>query len=142
MAYYRGATGIIFVYDVTSLNTFENVKQWLDNSGGLTNSDVERLILGNKCDLEHEREVKLSDAGEFSRSLAIPLLEVSAKTGERVDEAFMLLARAMKKSSDLKHYGAFALNKGGRSHKSEDKKQSESTTVKINKETAKKSCPC
>eukprot|EP00121_Abeoforma_whisleri_P006648 Awhi_evm1s6052 len=50
-AYYRGAMGIMLVYDVTSEKSFENISQWIKNIETHASDDVEKMILGNKCDM-------------------------------------------------------------------------------------------
>lgn len=62
-AYYRGAMGIMLVYDVTNEKSFENIKNWVRNIEEHAASDVEKMILGNKCDIEDKRQVT-KDRGE------------------------------------------------------------------------------
>lgn len=57
-AYYRGAMGIILVYDVTDPKTFENIKNWIRNIEENASADVEKILLGNKCELEDRRQVR------------------------------------------------------------------------------------
>lgn len=57
-AYYRGAMGIILVYDITDAKTFENIKNWIRNIEENASADVERILLGNKCELEEKRQVR------------------------------------------------------------------------------------
>lgn len=56
-AYYRGAMGIILVYDITDAKTFENIKNWIRNIEENASAEVERILLGNKCELEEKRQV-------------------------------------------------------------------------------------
>ncbi|KTF85213.1 hypothetical protein cypCar_00030886 [Cyprinus carpio] len=56
-AYYRGAMGIMLVYDITSEKSFENIKNWIRNIEEHASSDVEKMILGNKCDMNDRRQV-------------------------------------------------------------------------------------
>ncbi|ONM17715.1 Ras-related protein RABD1 [Zea mays] len=59
-SYYRGAHGIINVYDITDMESFNNVKQWLDEIDRYANDSVRRLLVGNKCDLAENRAVDTS----------------------------------------------------------------------------------
>ncbi|CAK9301343.1 unnamed protein product [Gordionus sp. m RMFG-2023] len=56
-SYYRGAMGIMLVYDITQPKTFENIAKWLRNIDEHANEDVEKMLLGNKCDMEDKRLV-------------------------------------------------------------------------------------
>ena len=56
-SYYRGAHGIIIVYDITDMESFNNVKQWLSEIDKYANDSVRKLLVGNKCDLAESRVV-------------------------------------------------------------------------------------
>ncbi|ETE73053.1 Ras-related protein Rab-8B, partial [Ophiophagus hannah] len=56
-AYYRGAMGIMLVYDITNEKSFDNIKNWIRNIEEHASSDVERMILGNKSDMNDKRQV-------------------------------------------------------------------------------------
>ncbi|VDL91730.1 unnamed protein product [Schistocephalus solidus] len=92
-AYYRGAMGIMLVYDITQALSFRNIKNWLDNISQHGNSDVERMLLGNKCDMSSQRQVTEE---EYAESNGIRFLETSAKDGLNVNEAFEVLAHDIK----------------------------------------------
>nr|CAD7403024.1 unnamed protein product [Timema cristinae] len=62
-SYYRGAMGIMLVYDITNEKSFENIVKWLRNIDEHANEDVEKMILGNKNDMEDKRVVS-KDRGE------------------------------------------------------------------------------
>lgn len=90
-ACFRGACGILLVYDITDASSFENVKRWLREADDKAPEDACRLLVGNKSDLDAQRQVDTQTAKEFADSLCIPFVETSAKTGVNVDEAFMKL---------------------------------------------------
>jgi Ras-related protein Rab-10 len=94
-SYYRGAMGIILVYDITSSKTFENISKWLRNIDEHANSDVEKMILGNKCDMEDKRQVPKEKGDEIALQHHIPFLETSAKNNVNVEKAFLDLAQAI-----------------------------------------------
>mmetsp|Transcript_25862 Transcript_25862/g.28753 ORF Transcript_25862/g.28753 Transcript_25862/m.28753 type:complete len:209 (-) Transcript_25862:109-735(-) len=96
-SYYRGAHGIIIVYDVTDPLSFTNVKQWLQEIDRYACEDVNKLLVGNKCDLQTKRSVEASTAKEFADSLGIPCIETSAKNATNVEEAFTRMAEIIKK---------------------------------------------
>lgn len=96
-SYYRGAHGIIVVYDVTDQESFNNVKQWLNEINRYASENVNKLLVGNKCDLTTRRVVSYQVGKEFADSLGIPFLETSAKNATNVEEAFMTMASEIKK---------------------------------------------
>mmetsp|Transcript_128535 Transcript_128535/g.181311 ORF Transcript_128535/g.181311 Transcript_128535/m.181311 type:complete len:203 (+) Transcript_128535:21-629(+) len=95
-SYYRGAHGIIVVYDVTDQVSFGNVKQWLQEIDRYACESVNKLLVGNKCDLVSQKAVDYNTAKEFADSLGIPFLETSAKNSTNVDDAFLTMAREIK----------------------------------------------
>ncbi|KAI0628800.1 GTP-binding protein ypt1 [Trametes polyzona] len=99
-AYYRGAHGIIMVYDVTEAETFSNVKGWIQEIEKYASEGVKKLIIGNKSDLVERKVVEYSAAKEFADSLSIPFIETSAKNSTNVEEAFSLMAKTIKDDVD------------------------------------------
>jgi len=85
-SYYRGAMGIILVYDITSQKSFDNITKWLQNIEMHASSDVERLLIGNKSDWEARRVVPRERGEQLAQSQGIPFLETSAKTNHNIDE--------------------------------------------------------
>ncbi|CAF1103647.1 unnamed protein product, partial [Didymodactylos carnosus] len=88
-SYYRGAHGIIVVYDVTDQESFNNVKQWLQEIDRYASDQVNKLLVGNKCDLTAKKAVDYVKAKEYADSLNIKFLETSAKNATNVEQAFM-----------------------------------------------------
>ncbi|GFP80741.1 RAS-related protein ric1 [Phtheirospermum japonicum] len=78
-SYYRGAHGIIIVYDVTDQESFNNVKQWLNEIDRYASENVNKLLVGNKCDLADNRAVSYDTAKAFADEIGIPFMETSAK---------------------------------------------------------------
>eukprot|EP00008_Paramoeba_atlantica_P003278 CAMPEP_0201475072 /NCGR_PEP_ID=MMETSP0151_2-20130828/551_1 /ASSEMBLY_ACC=CAM_ASM_000257 /TAXON_ID=200890 /ORGANISM="Paramoeba atlantica, Strain 621/1 / CCAP 1560/9" /LENGTH=205 /DNA_ID=CAMNT_0047855079 /DNA_START=114 /DNA_END=731 /DNA_ORIENTATION=+ len=96
-SYYRGAHGIIVVYDVTDQVSFNNVKQWLQEIDRYACENVNKLLVGNKCDIQ-KRVVDYNTAKEFASSLPVPIpfIETSAKNSTNVERAFMTMASEIK----------------------------------------------
>uniref|UniRef100_A0AAY4E8Q2 small monomeric GTPase n=1 Tax=Denticeps clupeoides TaxID=299321 RepID=A0AAY4E8Q2_9TELE len=92
-AYYRGAMGIMLVYDITSEKSFENIKNWIRNIEEHASSDVERMILGNKCDMNDKRQVSKERGEKLAIDYGIKFLETSAKSSLNVEGAFFTLAQ-------------------------------------------------
>jgi len=83
--YYRGTHGVIVVYDVTSGDTFANVKRWLHEIE--QNCDVvNRVLVGNKNDAPNQKVVLTEDAQRFANQMGIQLFETSAKDNINVEE--------------------------------------------------------
>jgi len=95
-SYYRGAHGIIVVYDTTDLESFNNVKQWLHEIDRYASENVNKLLVGNKSDLTSKRAVSYDQAKEFADSLGIAFIETSAKNSTNVEKAFMTMASQIK----------------------------------------------
>ncbi len=95
-SYYRGAHGIIVVYDVTDQESFNNVKQWLNEIDRYANENVNKLLVGNKSDLTAKKVVDYQTAKAFADEIGIPFLETSAKNATNVEEAFMKMAGEIK----------------------------------------------
>jgi len=101
--YYRGAHGIIVVYDITNLESCNNVKRWLTEIDKYARENVNKLLVANKSDLGDPatsepglRQVTQDKGKEFAEQLDIPFLETSAKSGTFVDTAFLMMAHEIK----------------------------------------------
>ncbi|KAM8964669.1 ras-related protein Rab-1B-like [Sarcophilus harrisii] len=95
-SYYRGAHGVILVYDVSSLESFVNVKQWLVEVELRGSETTDKVLVGNKSDLVTERMVDSLMAKEFADSLGIPFLETSAKNAINVEQVFLTIAAEIR----------------------------------------------
>ncbi|GAB5361837.1 hypothetical protein AAMO2058_000746900 [Amorphochlora amoebiformis] len=90
--YYRGADGIVLAYDITNSKTFRHVAEWMKNVDKYGRRRAIRMVLGNKCDLEHAREVPKDLAEKYAEEHGITWIETSAKNAENVDLAFRRMA--------------------------------------------------
>jgi len=99
-AYYRGADGIIMVYDVTSSESFDHVEEWLSEVDRYANENTIKLLVGNKADLADERQVSEETAQRFADKLNISFLETSAKTSTNVETAFLTMAKELIKARE------------------------------------------
>uniref|UniRef100_A0A672PLJ1 Ras-related protein Rab-35 n=2 Tax=Sinocyclocheilus grahami TaxID=75366 RepID=A0A672PLJ1_SINGR len=99
--YYRGTHGVIVVYDVTSAESFVNVKRWLHEINQNCD-DVCQILVGNKNDDPNSKVVETNDAQKFAEQMGISLFETSAKENISVEEMFNciteLVLRAKKES--------------------------------------------
>ncbi len=88
--------GIMLVYDITQEKSFENIKNWIRNIEENASTDVEKMLLGNKCELNEKRQVTKERGEQLAVEYGIKFLETSAKNSINVEEAFFTLARDIK----------------------------------------------
>jgi Ras-related protein Rab-8A len=112
MTYFRGAHGIILVYDVTDPLSFENIRSWMANLQANASSDVDRILIGNKCDMADKRVISTQRGQDLANEFGIPFFETSAKSSINVEECFMSLAKDC--FNRLKNDGAAPSTTGGK----------------------------
>ncbi len=95
-SFYNHTNGIIYVYDITNYETFEGVKNWMNEAEPY--GIHESILCGNKLDLEKDRQVKLDTLKEFGLKKKIEIMETSAKVGTNLKEAFEKLVDIIIKS--------------------------------------------
>ncbi|XP_050250398.1 ras-related protein RABE1c-like isoform X2 [Quercus robur] len=97
-AYYRGAMGILLVYDVTDESSFNNIKNWIRNIEQHASDNVNKILVGNKADMdESKRAVPTSKGQALADEYGIKFFETSAKTNMNVEEVFFSIARDIKR---------------------------------------------
>ena len=116
-AYYRGADGIIMVYDTTSSDSFDHVNDWLKEVNRYASEGTCKLLVGNKCDRTADRAVTTEQAKEFADDLGVAFLETSAKTAKNVEEAFLTMAGELIKQREAKLAASGGKEKGKSSGK-------------------------
>ncbi|XP_018576898.1 ras-related protein Rab-1A-like isoform X2 [Anoplophora glabripennis] len=94
--YYRGAHGVILVYDCTKENTFNNIQEWLKDIEYHAGGSINKLLVGNKNDLTTKKVVDTSTATNYAKKLGITFLETSAKNATNVEQAFMTMIAQIK----------------------------------------------
>ena len=92
-AYYRGASGAIIVYDVTSKSSFKNVDKWFHEILEYGSKNIKIMMIGNKIDLKENIEISTEMSKDKAVELSIPVMEASAKKASNVKEAFYLLIK-------------------------------------------------
>ena len=97
-SYYRGAHGIIVVYDVQSAESFEHVPMWLSEIKNYASESVSKILVGNKNDKLSNKVVDYTTAKEFADGEGMEFLETSAKNSVGVTEAFMTMAQVIKRT--------------------------------------------
>ena len=101
-SYYRGAHGILLIYDVTDKDSFKNLSNWLIEIEKNASKNVLKVLIGNKSDLEDKRVITINQGKEFADTYGLKFLETSAKKNVNVNEAFETLGRELMQADDDK----------------------------------------
>ena len=110
-SYYRGAHGILLIYDVTDKDSFKNLNNWLIEIEKNASKNVLKVLIGNKTDLEDKRVVTYNQGKEFADTYGLKYIETSAKKNLNVNEAFESLGRELMAASDDKRINKQKPNK-------------------------------
>ncbi|XP_020894300.1 ras-related protein Rab-4B [Exaiptasia diaphana] len=94
-SYYRGAAGALLVYDISSRETFNSLTNWLTDARTLASPNIVIILVGNKKDLDADREVTFLEASRFAQENDLIFLETSALSGENVEEGFLKCSRTI-----------------------------------------------
>lgn len=95
-SYYKGAHGIIVVYDITDKTSFENIESWFREIEKYASENVNKIIIGNKADLSGDRAVTTEEGQNLANTLGVQFMETSAKDSVNVAEAFSVMALEIK----------------------------------------------
>eukprot|EP00616_Rhizochromulina_sp_CCMP1243_P010003 CAMPEP_0118998332 /NCGR_PEP_ID=MMETSP1173-20130426/63020_1 /TAXON_ID=1034831 /ORGANISM="Rhizochromulina marina cf, Strain CCMP1243" /LENGTH=211 /DNA_ID=CAMNT_0006949823 /DNA_START=35 /DNA_END=670 /DNA_ORIENTATION=+ len=91
-SYYRGAAGALLVYDISRRDTFNHLTRWLEEAKQNSNPNMVIMLIGNKSDLDHRRQVTYKEGEQFAEQNGLVFLETSAKTAANVEQAFITTA--------------------------------------------------
>ncbi|XP_068129231.1 EF-hand calcium-binding domain-containing protein 4B [Hyperolius riggenbachi] len=98
--FFRKADGVIVMYDITSKDTFTAVRHWLTSVEEGAEENIAILMLGNKTDIEKEREVPYGLGEHLAKDCNLIFYECSASSGHNVKESILHLARGLKEQED------------------------------------------
>lgn len=109
-AYYRGAVGALLVYDITRHQTFESIGRWLNELHTHSDMNVVAILVGNKSDLEDDREVTTAEGKALAKTQGMFFIETSALDSSNVSiafetvvrEIFSILSRKVMQSQEMK----------------------------------------
>jgi len=127
-AYYRGAVGALLVYDITKGESFNNLDKWLKELRDHADDRIVVLVVGNKCDLRHLREISEEDGKNFADRSGVSTVETSALDATNIDVAFQLLLTKIYEGMKERQMEAAA----------EDPKPGEGTSVTLSATTPQK----
>jgi len=96
-AYYKGAKGAFVVYDITRKGSFESVERWVNDLISSGDKKITILLIGNKCDLEEQRQITKEQGEEKAAKLDLAFLETSAFSGQNLDKAFEMMVNEIYK---------------------------------------------
>ena len=130
--FFRGASGVMIFYDITCRLTFSNVSSWLDS---INRSDVpdnvEIMLVGCKCDLEHKRTVQTHEGEKLAKEFGISFYEISSKTGLNVEECFSkMVVQTLTSVMSKRNHAASIV----------EEKADTQQTVNLESTSTKKSC--
>ena len=103
-AYYKNSVCAIVVYDITCIDSFNNISAWIEDCKNYSPKNVYIVLVGNKCDLEDKRQIPTEKGQEIADKYGIAFFETSAKTGENVVKIFEESVKVIAKRIDSDFY--------------------------------------
>jgi len=83
----KNADGIILLYDITNIGSFESIQNWMSGINELKGKNFPAILIGNKCDLNEDRVISYSKGKELAQSLGINFYETSSKDNINIEES-------------------------------------------------------
>ena len=124
--FFNRAEGIMVMFDVTNITSYENVRNWTESIKIHISSEINNIpviIIGNKIDIK-QREIKTEEAKKFCQELGYKYFETSAKTGENVNHTIKYLAKEVLRINKINKNNTISSNTGGGNRKNSDGKYS------------------
>ena len=133
-SYYRNAVGVLLVFDITDQNSFSRLPEWIEDilQSSKPHSPV-FVLVGNKSDLDKEREILSRDAQQFADERGMDYIETSARTGSNTEKVFSKLAQ---KIHDAIENGSIPVGEGWDGVKKGNETPKSSSRVDLHKNTS------
>ena len=103
-AYYKNSACAFIVYDITNRKSFSNIKLWLDDIRKQCPQTTFLVLVGNKIDLEEQRQISYEEGASFAEQNNMLFFETSAKTGDNIENLFLKSAEAIKEKIEIGLY--------------------------------------
>ena len=118
-SYYKGAHGIVLIYDVTNRKSYDNIRKWLIQIKNEAASKISIVLVANKIDCEDElREVKKEEGEDLAKNNNLTIFEASAKDNINVEESFKYIIEEINKNlSNLSMQTSTKLNNDNKQNK-------------------------
>ena len=97
-SYYRNAAGALIFYAINDSSTFDHLNSWLVDSRQMGRNDISVVVAGNKSDLKDQHQFDIGELSQVANSFGHPAYASSAKTGENVELAFIMLGETLLES--------------------------------------------
>eukprot|EP00054_Salpingoeca_dolichothecata_P008373 m.47691 g.47691 ORF g.47691 m.47691 type:complete len:215 (+) comp17689_c0_seq2:186-830(+) len=94
-SYIRDAAAAVIVYDISDRSSFEQVNKWVDQVRSQRQENVVLFLVGNKCDLQHKRQVTHYEGEKKARDIGARFFETSAKSGKDVHKLFQTVGEEL-----------------------------------------------
>eukprot|EP01084_Bolivina_argentea_P062910 114967_1 len=128
-AYYKSADGMIIVYDITDRASYNHMSVfYLDKINQFAKENMPILIIGNKIDLEYDRNISYDEAKLFCDNHKLEFIETSAKMSENINKAFVKMTKMIKSTNETNYKSYFwyqkhhiKQSKGNRNEKNNQK---------------------
>ena len=124
--YLKGTDGVILVFDLTNKETFDLIENWIKDIEQNNQSDIGKILFGNKSDILDSKQVSLEDAEHLADKLGCKYYEGSAKTGQNINEALDEIAKIAYdyyKNSDKRDSIRISSDVSNDNNKNEEKTQ-------------------
>ena len=110
--YYKGARGIILMYDITNIKSYDNIKKWINEIKDEISNEVTIILIGNKIDNEKERKISKEQGEQLAKDYNVAFFETSAKNGQGINESVLyLIKKLIDTDPEMKNKGKNLKNK-------------------------------